>query len=72
MVVWDQGGDGGGGVEEIHLKKLFTESTGGHISWSAQVHGIRVSLGTLSTLSSPLFPPQIPPEKALPGVWGAA
>ena len=52
------------------LGKLFTENTGGHISWSVQVHGTRVSLRTLSTLSSPLLSPKFPLKRPYLGYGG--
>ena len=56
MVVWDQGGDGGGGVEEIHLGNFSLKAQG------VTFHGLRRymvfgwSLGPFQPSPPPYFP----------------
>ena len=65
------GGYGGGGVGEIHLGNFSLKAQGSHFMVCAGTRYPCVPRDPSNPLQ-PLISPQIAPEKALPGVWGAA
>ena len=70
VVVWDQVGDGGGGVEEIHLGNFSLKAQGVTFRGLRRymVHGR--PLGPFQPSPPPYFPPKIPLKRPYLGYGG--